>query len=62
MAKFNIDDRVVHSFLGAGTITRVQSYGLKGYYIYFDETPPIEYNMGENPTYEFRDDMLELEK
>ncbi len=49
MSEFKIGDRVSNSFLGGGTVadeTEVDFLVI----VRFDKTPPVEYNMGENPT------------
>ena len=63
MTEYAVNDRVVHEFLGAGTIVEVEDFGtpLSGWLIKFDDTPPTEYNLGCNPVFEFRQNTLRKE-
>jgi hypothetical protein len=62
---FSPGDRVNHNFLGNGEVTEVinSNFGLKEpmlYMVKFDTRPAIEYNMGENPTLAFPEDLREI--
>ena len=48
---FNIGDRIIDNYLGKGTI--ISRISLHMFKIYFDNTPPYNYNCGENPTTRF---------
>ena len=61
MAKYKVGDRVKDSFLGLGTIVQLNCAGLRGFHsVKFDETPPIRFNMGENPTAVFEDNFTKV--
>ena len=56
MDKINVGDRVKDDFLGEGEVVKIikNDYGDDGaYMILFDKTPPVRYNMGENPALMF---------
>lgn len=50
--KLKVGDRVHESWLGFGTVTEVSDI-LPGWYsVMFDANPPLQFNMGQNPTLE----------
>jgi len=59
MKDLKVGDRVTDgSFLGSGTVTKIIydetiKYHVLGYMVYFDKTPPYQYNLGENPCFMF---------
>jgi hypothetical protein len=56
MAKYRVGDRVEDEYLGLGTIEQLDCAGLRGFHLVrFDTTPPVRFNMGENPTAVFED-------
>ena len=60
--KVNVGDRVEHEHLGEGEVVKVISSGLHGgsiaYIVMFDERPPVQYNMGENPALVFPSSLI----
>jgi len=57
--KFKVGDRVNQDFLGDGVITKLTEMDWL-VIVKYDITPPIQYNMGENPTAEFESNLTEL--
>jgi hypothetical protein len=62
--KFNKGDRVMHSYLGAGTVEQAIKSAYSMYYAFayvvrFDETPDVSYNSGRNPTMVYTDTLME---
>lgn len=58
MKKFTKGQRVIDSYLGAGTVvipikSLLSSKLYVAYMVQFDKTPDARYNMGENPTMVF---------
>ena len=45
-------DIITHEYLGRGKVKKIKK-SLNMALVLFDETPPIEYNMGNNPSLEF---------
>jgi hypothetical protein len=63
--KFKEGDRVMHNYLGAGTVEQVveSSYVMNymfAYIVRFDETPSVRYNMAQNPTLVFASNLREV--
>lgn len=58
MNKYKPGDRVNHPYLGLGEYVKDVGYcGLSN--VLFDETPNVRYNIGENPTVVFTNDLTE---
>lgn len=58
MKKFTQGQRVIDSYLGAGTVVELIKPFLSSklcvaYMVQFDKTPDVRYNMGENPVMVF---------
>ena len=54
-------DRVIHEYLGKGTVIKANSIHLVGMaLVKWDNQPPVRYNMGENPTAMFTSDLKPL--
>jgi len=61
--KLNVGQRVASDFLGSGTIVKVipaLTPSIFAYMVEFDTTPPMEYNMSNNPCFMFRADLLKI--
>ena len=55
--KFKVGDRVNDDYLGNGTIERLNVAMPGLHLVKFDVTPDVRYNMGENPTAVFGDQL-----
>lgn len=51
---YQVGDKVIHEYLGSGTVTEVLESALSirynSYIVLFDKEPPIDYNLEKNPT------------
>jgi len=58
---FKIGERVKYDFLGAGEVKKIFKGALinrpVAYLVLFDKAPPVRYNMGQNPTLQFCDEL-----
>ncbi len=53
-----IGDKVIDDYLGDGEIVNDLTHIIKGaFMVKFDKTPPIRYNMGQNPTMVFNNSL-----
>ncbi len=62
---FDVGSRVNHNYLGDGEVTeaiysRPFTKEPMLYMVKFDVTPDVKYNMGENPTLAFPEDLREI--
>lgn len=54
-----IGDKVTDEYLGNGEIVDDLNRSIKGaFMVKFDITPDIRYNMGENPTLAFKENLM----
>lgn len=55
MRKFKVGDRVEEIYLGKGTVKEIVNNiecGDQEFLVLFDERPPNEYNLGDNPCFQ----------
>jgi len=52
--------RVQHGLLGKGDVVQVLDRALGLVYVYWDQTPPFDYNMGANPSVVHAEDLQEV--
>ena len=67
MKEFKKGQQVVHDYLGKGEIVKLIKSSLDSkltvaYMVRFDKTPPMRYNMRENPTMVFPESLKPINK